>query len=77
MRVLFSTKLLGASLCLLAIGCLLRVGSEVLAYQSFADSAWRGLSVSAVIELTAVTLFAANLVATFLTPSPSALVRIR
>jgi hypothetical protein len=77
MRVLFSTKLMGASLCLLAIGCLLRVGSEVLAYQSFAASAWRWLPVSAVIELTAVTLFAANLVATFLTPSPSALVRIR
>ena len=77
MRLLFSSKLMGASLCLLTAGCWLRVGSEVLAYQSLAASAWKWLPVSAVIELTAVTIFAANLIATFLTPPPSKLVQIR
>jgi hypothetical protein len=78
MRLLFSTKLMGASLSLLALGCLLRVSSEVLAYQSFAESAWKWLPVSAVIELTAVTLFAINMIATFLSTPPSAqLVRIK
>jgi hypothetical protein len=34
MRMLFSTKVMAASLSLLALGCALRVSSEVLAYQS-------------------------------------------
>jgi len=77
MRLLYSPKLMGVSLSLLALGCALRVTSEVLAYQGIAQSAWKVLPISAVIELTAVTLFAVNMVATFLTAPPSRLVQIR
>jgi uncharacterized protein involved in response to NO len=66
MRLLFSTKLMFGSLSLLAIGCLLRVSSEIVAYQEFATWAWSWLPVSAVIEMTAVTIFAVNLLGTFL-----------
>jgi hypothetical protein len=66
MRLLFSTKLMFMALALLSIGCLLRVGSEVLAYQGFAGGAWSWLPVSAVIEMTAVTAFAVNLAITFM-----------
>jgi len=65
MRLLFSTRLMFAAMLLLCAGCLLRVGSEILAYQQFLRSAWSWLPVSAVCEMTAVTLFAANLLATF------------
>jgi hypothetical protein len=37
----------------------------VLAYQGFSDTAWSWLPVSALVELSAVTAFAANLGATF------------
>jgi len=78
MRVLFSPRLMGWSLSLLLAGCSLRVVSEVLAYQSFVEAAWKWLPVSAVTELTAVTLFAINMVATFFTRPPSEqLVRIK
>jgi uncharacterized protein involved in response to NO len=53
-------------LVLLMTGCLLRVTSEILAYQNYATWAWNVLPVSALIELTAVTLFAVNLILTFL-----------
>ena len=66
MRLLFSTKLMFLSLLLLGTGCLLRVSSEILAYQGFAGWAWSWLPVSAVIELTAVTIFAINLLVTFM-----------
>jgi uncharacterized protein involved in response to NO len=72
MRLLYSSKLMAASLILLAVGCLLRVSSEVLAYQQIAQFAWRILPVSAVIELSAVTVFAVNMIATFLSRPPSA-----
>jgi hypothetical protein len=72
MRLLWSPKLMGASLSLLAAGCLLRVSSEILAYRGIVQAAWSWLPVSAVIELSAVTLFAANLAATFLTEPPAA-----
>ncbi|HEY6358905.1 MAG TPA: NnrS family protein [Vicinamibacterales bacterium] len=62
---LWSPELMFAGLILLTTGCALRVTSEVLAYQDYASWAWSVLPVSAVIELTAVTLFAANLVGTF------------
>ncbi len=65
MRLLFSTKLMFLSLLLLTAGCLLRVGSEILAYQGFAGWAWSWLPVSAVTEMTAVTIFAINLLFTF------------
>jgi uncharacterized protein involved in response to NO len=71
MRLLFSTKLMFAALALLTLGCTLRVSSEVLAYQGYLASAWQWLPVSALIELTAVTLFAINMVATFCTKAPS------
>jgi hypothetical protein len=65
MRLLFSTKLMFLSLLLLTIGCFLRVSSEIIAYQGFGTWAWSSLPVSAVTEMTAVTIFAANLVFTF------------
>ena len=66
MRLLFSTKLMFLSLLLLGIGCTLRVSSEILAYQGFARWAWSWLPVSAVVEMTAVTIFAINLLVTFM-----------
>jgi uncharacterized protein involved in response to NO len=71
MRVLFSTKLMFLAMVTLTVGCLLRVSSEILAYQGFARWAWSWLSVSALTEMTAVTLFAVNLFATFMQPPRS------
>ena len=71
MRLLFSTKLMFVAIFLLAVGCLLRVSSEILAYQGLVRSAWSWLPVSAVTEMTAVTLFAANLLVTFVRRPPS------
>jgi hypothetical protein len=65
MRLLFSTKLMFLSLLLLTGGCLLRVSSEILAYQGFAGWAWSWLPVSAFAEMFAVTIFAVNLLFTF------------
>ena len=65
MKLLFSTKLMFLALATLTLGCAMRVGSEVLAYQDYATWAWKVLPISALLELTAVTLFAANLVVTF------------
>ena len=70
MRHLYSTRLMLASMLLLTLGCALRVSSEALAYQGIVHSAWSWLPVSAVIELTAVTLFATNLWITFARPAP-------
>ena len=67
-RILFSPRLMFASLVLLNAGCLLRVSSEILAYEGYAARAWQVLPVSAVIELTAVSVFALNLIATLLQP---------
>lgn len=72
MRLLFSTKLMFVSLLLLAGGCLLRVGSEIIAYQGFAGWAWSWLPASAVAEMTAVTIFALNLALSFASRPPSA-----
>jgi hypothetical protein len=71
MKVLFSTQVMFAALSLLTLGCGLRVASEVLAYQGFMRSAWSWLPVSALIEMTAVTLFATNLALTFTSKRPS------
>jgi hypothetical protein len=68
MRLLFSRRLMLAGLLLLAGGCLLRVVSEILAYQGFAGSAWSWLPVSAICEMAAVTVFAVNLLVTFARP---------
>jgi uncharacterized protein involved in response to NO len=68
MRVLASPMLMFAGLALLMLGCTLRVSSEILAYQNYAGWAWNVLPVSALIEMTAVTIFAINLAWTFLRP---------
>ena len=68
MRVLWSKELMFWSLVSLNLGCLLRVSMEPLAYELNWQIAWWLLPVSAVIELTAVTLFALNLVGTLMRP---------
>lgn len=68
MRVLWSTRLMFWSLVLLFTGCFLRVLAEPLAYEHIWAPAWRILPVSAVVELTAVTLFAVNMGMTLLQP---------
>jgi uncharacterized protein involved in response to NO len=70
MRLLYSKTLMWASLAVLNLGCLLRVASEIPAYEANLQVAWRILPVSAVTELTAVTLFALNLGITLLLPPP-------
>jgi hypothetical protein len=54
-------------------GRLLVTAAELLAYQNYFAHAWACLPVSAVIELTAITLFALNLVLSFLSTSPALL----
>jgi uncharacterized protein involved in response to NO len=68
MLILASPKLMFAGLTLLMLGCTLRVSSEIVAYQGYAAWAWNVLPISALIEMTAVTIFAINLVWTFLRP---------
>jgi len=68
MRLLFSTKLMFCSL--LAVGCFLRVSSEVLAYQGVVRAAWLWLPTSAICEMAAVTVFAFNLLITFARQAP-------
>lgn len=68
MRVLWSTRLMFWSLALLFAGCFLRVLSEPLAYQNLWAPAWKILPISAIVELTAVTLFAVNLGMTLAQP---------
>jgi hypothetical protein len=68
MRILYSRRLMLSCLLLLNLGCTMRVGSEILAYEGYWPPAWSALPWSAVLELAAVTLFAANLVLTFKQP---------
>ena len=70
MRLLYSKNLMFASLAVLNIGCLLRVASEVPAYEGNLRIAWTILPVSAVTELAAVILFALNLGITLMLPPP-------
>ncbi len=76
MKLLWSIRLMFANTALLAIGCTLRVSSEVLAYQGFSAHAWSLLPISAVVEMTAVTLFATNLAITFM-QAPAHAIRLR
>jgi hypothetical protein len=71
MRLLFSKKLMFASLTVLNLGCLLRVASEIPAYEFNLRAAWTILPVSAITELTGVTLFALNLGITLMLPPPT------
>ena len=68
MRVLYSSRLMLICLLLLNVGCLLRVSSEIFAYEEYWPAAWHVVPWSAVCELIAVTLFAANLLLTFKQP---------
>ena len=70
-RSLFSTKLMFVALLLLTAGCMLRVSSEILAYQGFFRPAWSWLPLSAVTEMIAVSLFAINLFLSFARRPPS------
>jgi len=67
-RVLYSPRLMLASLAALNIGCVLRVASEIPAYEDNVRVAWHVLPCSGVIELLAVGLFAVNLALTLLQP---------
>ncbi|HZY71657.1 MAG TPA: hypothetical protein VFE22_00960 [Edaphobacter sp.] len=69
MKILWSKRLMFWSLLLLSTGCFLRVSSEPLAYENLWKPAWKVLPVSAMIELTAVSLFAVNIVVTLLLPA--------
>jgi len=71
-RLLFSSKLMFVGLVLLIAGCLVRVSAEILAYQGFFHSAWSWLPISAVAEMTAVTVFAINLIVSFARRPPPA-----
>jgi hypothetical protein len=68
MRLLFSPQLMFWGLALLSAGCTMRVVAQILSYQGMAASAWAWLPGSAITEMTAVTLFAANLLITFARP---------
>ncbi len=70
-RELWSTKLMLAALALLTAGCVLRVASEPPAYAGIVPAAWRVLPVSAILEFSAVLLFALNTGATLLSPMPA------
>lgn len=68
MRVLYSPRLMLMCLVLLNVGCVLRVGSEILAYEDYWSPAWQALPWSAICELMAVTVFAVNMLLTFKQP---------
>jgi uncharacterized protein involved in response to NO len=67
MKLLFSPRMLAWSSGLLVTGCVLRVVGQSLAYEGLANT-WHSLPVSAVLELTAVMLFATVMVFTALQP---------
>ena len=67
-RVLYSPRLMLLSLVAITVGCFLRVVSEIPAYEGYWAGAWHILPCSAIIEMAAVSLFAANLIATFMQP---------
>jgi hypothetical protein len=69
-RHLWSTRVMAASLVLLNIGCATRVLAQILAYVKSSGAAWSALPLSAIVEMTAVTLFALNMIMTLTTGSP-------
>lgn len=66
MRLLWSTRLMFASVALLTVGCALRVPCEILAYEGYAQWAWSVLPASAILELAGITAFAMNIFGTFI-----------
>jgi hypothetical protein len=77
MRLLYSKKLMLASLAILNLGCFLRVAAEIPAYELNLPGAWTVLPLSAMAELTAVSLFALNLGVTLILPPPVPIVSIQ
>jgi hypothetical protein len=70
-RELRSSRLMGVSLWLLAIGCFLRVSSEAVAYSASGGWSWQVLPISGLFELAAVCFFVFNLGWTMLQPVPA------
>lgn len=66
MRRLWSPKLMFAGLVLVTLGCTLRVSCEVIAYQGYAAWAWSVLPISALCELAGLTIYAINILGTFI-----------
>src|SRR5262249_10774050 len=69
-KKLLSSAAMGLSLLLLNFGCFLRVTFEIAAYEIIRQPASSVLTVYAILELSVVTLFAANLLFTFLLYAP-------
>lgn len=67
-RELYSLGLMGASLWVLNLGCLLRVSTESVAYSS-GGIAWKLLPFSALLELAAVLFFVTNIGLTLAHPT--------
>lgn len=65
MRLLWSTKLMFAGLALVTLGCTLRVSCEIIAYQGYGAWAWHVLPISALCELAGLTIYAINILGTF------------
>jgi uncharacterized protein involved in response to NO len=64
-RALWSSSVMFATLALLLAGCTLRVSMEPLAYEGIARFAWKLLPLSGCFELSAVLLFALQMIMTF------------
>jgi len=68
---IYSKRLMFLALLLLQAGCTVRVVSEPLAYEGYLSFAWKTLPYSGMLELSAVLVFAANLVLTFALGRPA------
>jgi uncharacterized protein involved in response to NO len=68
---IYSKRLMFVCLVLLQAGCTVRVLSEPLAYEGYLSFAWKTLPYSGMLELSAVLVFAANLVLTFALGHPA------
>ena len=55
-----------AGLALVTLGCTLRVSCEIIAYQGYAAWAWSVLPISALCELAGLTIYAINILGTFI-----------
>lgn len=67
-KKLFSEKLMLLALLSTNMGCVMRVCSEIIAYQHSASRAWLLLSLLATLELLGVILFTINTIGTFRQP---------
>jgi len=61
-----------AGLAFVTLGCMLRISCEIIAYQGYAAWGWSVLPISALCELAGLTIYAINILGTFvLEPSPA------